>query len=103
MNGTASTLGSQQPPPRLAKPPPTGPAPPAPSPSHALPHNHTHNHTHTTRPPVNGKGKKKGEPVPVDPAAMVESLKNRIAALEEDKVIEEEEEKRFGEIFGFVS
>lgn len=42
------------------------------------------------------KGKKKNEPAPVDPATMYESLKNRIAALEEEEVLEEEEERRFG-------
>jgi hypothetical protein len=42
------------------------------------------------------KGRKKTE-TPVDPAAMYESLKNRIAALEEEEVIEEEEERQFGE------
>jgi hypothetical protein len=43
-----------------------------------------------------GKGKKKGEPSPVDPAVMYESLKSRIAALEEEEVHEEEEERRYG-------
>lgn len=43
------------------------------------------------------KGKKKNEPAPVDPATMYESLKNRIAALEEEEVLEEEEERRFAE------
>jgi hypothetical protein len=55
-------------------------------------------HNHSTQ--VNGthpKGKKKND-APVDPAAMYESLKNRIAALEEEEVLEEEEEKRFGEL-----
>jgi hypothetical protein len=46
------------------------------------------------------RGKKKPEP-PVDPAAMYESLKNRIAALEEEEVIEEEEEKRFGAAYSW--
>lgn len=32
----------------------------------------------------------------MDPAAMYESVKNRIAALEEEEEVEEEEEKRFG-------
>lgn len=44
---------------------------------------------------VNGKAKKKPE-APLDPATMYESLKNRIAALEEEEVLEEEEERRFG-------
>jgi hypothetical protein len=38
-----------------------------------------------------GKCKKKADPVPIDPAAMYESLKNRIVALEEEEVVEEEE------------
>ncbi|KAI0033971.1 hypothetical protein K488DRAFT_46527 [Vararia minispora EC-137] len=75
---------------RTPKPPPTGPAPPAPKPSSA-PANGA---------PANGvltKGKKKTEPTPVDPAAMYESLKNRIAALEEEEEQEEEEERRYAE------
>jgi len=58
-----------------------------------------HNHAQ-----VNGahtKGKKKND-TPVDPAAMYESLKNRIAALEEEEVLEEEEERRFGETIVFL-
>lgn len=51
---------------------------------------HNHNHTHSTQ-----KGKKKAEP-PLDPATMYESLKNRIAALEEEEVHADEEERRFG-------
>jgi hypothetical protein len=98
---------------RLAKPPPTGPTPPAPAtappvpptqsnPVHQPPplnrsnqpppHNHTpgaNGHHHSQR------GKKRND-VPVDPATMYESLKNRIAALEEEEVIEEEEERRYG-------
>jgi len=46
-------------------------------------------------PPQSGKGKKRND-VPIDPATMYESLKNRIAALEEEEVLEEEEERRFG-------
>lgn len=59
-----------------------------------------------TRPPngapANGahapapKGKKKAAEQPVDPSQMYETLKNRIAALEEEEVHEEEEERRFG-------
>lgn len=41
------------------------------------------------------KGKKRND-APIDPATMYESLKNRIAALEEEEVLEEEEERRFG-------
>ena len=62
----------------------------------------THNHTLGFIPDVNGhppsqsgKGKKRND-APVDPARMYESLKNRIAALEEEEVLEEEEERRFG-------
>lgn len=47
----------------------------------------------------NHKNKKKADPAPVDPAAMYESLKNRIAALEEEETHEEEEERRFGTSF----
>ncbi|KAJ7597456.1 hypothetical protein C8J56DRAFT_920102 [Mycena floridula] len=80
----------------IAKP---GPAPTSTPP--AVPNNstrttpHTHTHTH-----VNGahpKGSKKKNDAPMDPATMYESLKSRIAALEEEEVIEEEEEKRFAE------
>ncbi|KAJ8593226.1 hypothetical protein M405DRAFT_811327 [Rhizopogon salebrosus TDB-379] len=109
MNGTnihpsQNAIGS-----RAAKPPPTGLAPSAPTvappllPNHAnppstnravLPHpnntavNGSYSHNH--------KGKKKTD-TPVDPAAMYESLKNRIAALEEEEVLEEEEERIFAE------
>ena len=38
----------------------------------------------------------KADPAPIDPAAMYESLKNRIAALEEEEVFVEEEERRYG-------
>jgi hypothetical protein len=107
---------------RVLRPPPPGPAPPAPAsippipPSnnstpnpnsythpHPHPHPHPHSHAHQhSHPPnrINGtsggqKGKKKPD-TPVDPATMYESLKNRIAALEEEEVIEEEEERKFG-------
>ncbi|KIY51309.1 hypothetical protein FISHEDRAFT_37381 [Fistulina hepatica ATCC 64428] len=66
-----------------------------PSPRTSQPVNGTHAHTHSHQ--HNGtKGKKKNE-TPVDPATMYESLKNRIAALEEEEVLEEEEERRFAE------
>ncbi|EGN93091.1 hypothetical protein SERLA73DRAFT_126821 [Serpula lacrymans var. lacrymans S7.3] len=110
MNGANSNIQNSSV--RVAKPPPTGPAPPAPTIAPPVPpHNAhsahqppvnrppTHNNTST---PVNGthshvqKGKKKNEP-PVDPAAMYESLKSRIAALEEEEVLEEEEERKFAE------
>ncbi len=38
----------------------------------------------------------------MDPAAMYESVKNRITALEEEEVLEEEEEKKFG-VFDLVT
>ena len=108
MNGTnihpsQNAIGS-----RPAKPPPTGLAPSAPAvvppllPNHSNPPNV--NRTvppHSNNTVVNGtythnqKGKKKND-TPVDPAAMYESLKSRIAALEEEEVLEEEEEKIFG-------
>lgn len=69
-------------------------------------HLHTYPQQPTTQPPPNRgqptsngqnqKNKKKAEPAPVDPAVMYESLKNRIAALEEEETHEEEEERRFG-------
>ena len=105
MNGTTTTL-PQNASARQAKPVPAGPAPPAPAAAPPVPPNHSHStpanraslpsHNHAST--VNGthtKGKKRND-APVDPAAMYESLKNRIAALEEEEVLEEEEEKRFG-------
>ncbi|OCH86663.1 hypothetical protein OBBRIDRAFT_760992 [Obba rivulosa] len=92
---------------RQGKPAPTGPAPPAPAAVPPAPPNNTHappatrppngppvNGTHTT---ANQKGKKKAAEQPVDPSTMYETLKNRIAALEEEEVHEEEEERRFAE------
>ncbi|KZP25284.1 hypothetical protein FIBSPDRAFT_734260 [Athelia psychrophila] len=100
---------------RAAKPPPTGPAPPAPTTLPPIPpsngnhththgpgvhhqHAHSHPHTHPHSGRVNGmqKGKKRND-TPVDPATMYESLKSRIAALEEEEVLEEEEERIFAE------
>ncbi|KAH8992367.1 hypothetical protein EDB92DRAFT_1797350 [Lactarius akahatsu] len=72
--------------PRTPKPPPTGPAPGPPSGSVRQPHGAV----------TNGKSKMK-DPAPMDPAAMYESLKNRIAALEEEEVFVEEEERRYAE------
>ena len=106
MNGTTSQAASA----RQAKPPPTGPTPPAPvSAPPAPPTNaHTHNHpptgnrqnangTHASHNQQQKTGKKKNpEPTPVDPSQMYETLKNRIAVLEEDAVHEEEEERKFG-------
>lgn len=95
MNGANPNSAPQSlPPPRAPKPPPSGPAPPPPQ--------NIPLQSSSARPPlhpstVNGaqKAKKKND-APVDPAAMYESLKNRIAALEEEEVLEEEEERRFG-------
>ncbi|KAI0094430.1 hypothetical protein BDY19DRAFT_912732 [Irpex rosettiformis] len=79
------------------KPPPTGPTPPAPSAAPPAPPNNNANASAPTRQPngtvVNGKGKKKPDP-PVDPSQLYESLKNRIATLEEDMIHNEEEGKR---------
>ncbi|KAL4069861.1 hypothetical protein V8B97DRAFT_2008369 [Scleroderma yunnanense] len=94
---------------------PTKPAPPAPATASPAPPSHTsNNNSNSTNssnsnkaatqsaPTVNGnhansqKMKKKCD-APVDPAIMYESLKNRIAALEEEEVLEEEEECRFTE------
>jgi|ERR1700722_224743 hypothetical protein len=79
--------------------PKTTHGPSAPACSHTQNHTH-HAHPNATRTNLNGahppKNKKK-DPAPVDPAAMYESLKNRIAALEEEEVLEEEEERKFGE------
>lgn len=113
MNGTQSA--------RHGRPAPAGPTPPAPAAAPPVPPNpaagtHTNANTTTsavTTPPpaparqtngasVNGthapaqKGKKKAAEQPVDPSQMYETLKNRIAALEEEEVHEEEEERRFG-------
>jgi hypothetical protein len=67
--------------------------------NHLPPMSRTNSQGHVHASQVNGthsKGKKKND-APVDPVAMYESLKNRIAALEEEEVLEEEEERRFGE------
>ena len=90
---------------RTAKPPPAGPTPPAPpttqpalaSPSVPASAKPPQNHA----PAVNGayptqKARKKNDLTPVDPTTMYESLKNRIAALEEEEVQEEEEERQYG-------
>lgn len=84
---------------KVARPPPTGPTPPAPitappAPPGARP-NPPHTHTHPPNGHTTQKGKKKNE-APIDPVTMYESLKNRIAALEEEESLEEEEERRFG-------
>ena len=91
----------------MPKPPPPGPAPLAPairptqpithpSPAGKLQQNapSTINGAHST------KGKKKADAAPVDPSTMYESVKNRIAALEEESILEEEDERRYGVLFG---
>ncbi|KAK7465450.1 hypothetical protein VKT23_005428 [Stygiomarasmius scandens] len=106
MNGSSTASAN---PSRTPRPPPPGPAPSSAPPTpnnnrvnpNVPPHTHppnvngTHHHHHH-HPPQQQKGKKKNE-TPVDPATMYESLKNRIAALEEEEVLEEEEERRFAE------
>ncbi|KAH9957543.1 hypothetical protein BGW80DRAFT_1380854 [Lactifluus volemus] len=88
MNGAVTTTTTATvAPPRIAKPPPTGPAPSPPSGSARQPHTIV----------TNGKSKKKADSAPMDPAAMYESLKNRIAALEEEEEFVEEEERRYAE------
>jgi len=98
MNG-ASSNHAQNPSARVAKPPPAGPTPPAPPNANAAHPTPPANRANGQMPTANGhstqKGKKRND-VPVDPATMYESLKNRIAALEEEEVLEEEEERRFG-------
>ncbi|KAH9486280.1 Small ubiquitin-related modifier 1 [Psilocybe cubensis] len=92
-----STPQHTAPPPRQPKPPPAGPAPPAPATAPPAPPNQTNNvNGHHPPPAQTSKGKKRND-VPIDPATMYESLKNRIAALEEEEVLEEEEERRFAE------
>ena len=88
--------------------PPAPPTAQKPTPGHPHPGNpptRPNQHTNAQPPPNRGqppanaqhpKNKKKTEPAPVDPAVMYESLKNRIAALEEEETHEEEEERRFG-------
>ncbi|KAI6153863.1 hypothetical protein BKA82DRAFT_364109 [Pisolithus tinctorius] len=104
MNGTTSSNIAQQPQaaartPKLTPPPPavSPPAPPNHTPStntnkSAVPSTTSVNGSH----PNTQKPKKKSD-APLDPAVMYESLKNRIAALEEEEVLEEEEERGFAE------
>ncbi|CDO73002.1 hypothetical protein BN946_scf185007.g56 [Trametes cinnabarina] len=91
---------------RQARPAPAGPTPPAPAAAPPIPPTTAHTQPGTRTPngtAVNGahapaqKGKKKATDQPVDPSQMYETLKNRIAALEEEEVHEEEEERRFAE------
>jgi hypothetical protein len=115
-NGATS---NQNPRTAASKPAPTGPAPPVPASAPPHPPNATstggvrapqssaaHNPngtavngatSHAHPPTTNAttqKGKKKAESV--DPAAMYETVRNRIAALEEEEVHGEEEERRIG-------
>lgn len=80
---------------RPSKPPPAGPAPPAPG---SVPPNPPATNGYKSY--ANGthvKGKKKAD-LPVDPQAMYESLKSKIAALEEELIHADEEEERFGKM-----
>lgn len=58
--------------------------------------------TTTTTPTPNGRtshattGKKKADAPAVDPVSMYESVRSRIAALEEEEGLEEEEDNRMG-------
>lgn len=97
-----STVAPQQ---RPSKPPPAGPAPPAPVPapssSSATPasagstasasKNHAPNGTNKTT-----KKAGKAADSPVDPQAMYESLKTKIAALEEELNTADEAELKYG-------
>ncbi|EJC98655.1 uncharacterized protein FOMMEDRAFT_136872 [Fomitiporia mediterranea MF3/22] len=90
---------------RPSKPPPVGPAPPAPG---AVPPNPPGSNTGSatangakSTPTPNGtsKGKKTSskQETPVDPQAMYESLKSKIAALEEELNHADEEESKFAD------
>nr|GAT57443.1 predicted protein [Mycena chlorophos] len=90
MSAAASTTAAPPASTRPTKPLPNGPAPPAPAAAPQAPPQ--------ARAAVNGHAKTKKKPdTPVDPATMYESLKNRIAALEEEETLEEEEERKFTE------
>ncbi|KIJ53495.1 hypothetical protein M422DRAFT_25368 [Sphaerobolus stellatus SS14] len=87
-----------------AKPAPTGPAPPAPAPAPPTAPTNTstaangatsHGHPPATNAASSQKGKKKAEAV--DPVTMYETVRNRIAALEEEEVHGEEEERRIAD------
>lgn len=101
MSGTPSTAPQSQQQ-RASKPLPTGPAPP--TPGAAPPNPPVNGAGASSKAQVNGthpphassqKGKKKAD-IPVDPQAMYESLKSKIAALEEELIHADEEEERFG-------
>ena len=89
MNGTSTTTATV--PQKAAKPPPPGPAPAVAPPAPPV----TKPAAATTANGAAAKGKKKAEAL--DPATMYESVRNRIAALEEEEVHGEEEERRIGE------
>ena len=92
---------------RTSKPPPNGPTPPAPESAPSTPPPLVPANGSVSKPLTNGthspahshgqiqKGKKKVDNT-VDPQAMYESLKNRIAYLEEELIHADEEEERFG-------
>ena len=114
MNGVTQTQPQRPklpagPAPVNSPPPPPPAQKPTPGHSHpSHPHPRTNQHPTAQPPPNRGqpppnaqhsKNKKKVEPAPVDPAVMYESLKSRIAALEEEETHEEEEERGFGASF----
>ncbi|KAG8683427.1 hypothetical protein FRC11_013577 [Ceratobasidium sp. 423] len=76
-----------------AKPPPTGP-PPRPTPN--TNGNATRAPPQRKNPNANNPNVKVEPSAPPDPMTMYESLKNRIAVLEEEEVTVEEEERRLG-------
>ncbi|KAH7104956.1 hypothetical protein BKA62DRAFT_691227 [Auriculariales sp. MPI-PUGE-AT-0066] len=71
------------------KPKPVGDLPPAPASKPAAPSGATNGTVNGT-----GSGKGKKEAAALDPVSMYESVKNRIAALEEEEVHDEEEARR---------
>jgi len=108
MNGTTASHSASSSA-KSAKHPPPGPAPPVPVSAPPVPPTTLQSPVRppaTPQPapaPVNGTQstkKKRNEP-PVDPVTMYESVKNRIAALEEEEVLEEEEERQFGVSLAF--
>ncbi|KAF8640606.1 hypothetical protein AX17_000267 [Amanita inopinata Kibby_2008] len=96
---SSTTTSSQNASARQPKPHPIGPAPPVPTTAPPAPPSHQPQSRQVNGQHVqNSKGKKRTEPPPpVDPATMYESVRSRIAALEEEEVLEEEEERRFAE------
>ncbi|KDQ15600.1 hypothetical protein BOTBODRAFT_31492 [Botryobasidium botryosum FD-172 SS1] len=101
---SVATNGSAQHATPTKKPPPAGPAPPAPSSNsqspaltNAVPRPTAAHPPNGTAPSVGyaSKGKKKVEPP--DPVTMYESVRSRIAALEEEEVLGEEEDRKIAE------